>query len=78
MSRFIHSSLPTLGSGATNSPVNIELVTQVHRTTNRPFPENADVPVILFDTCGGRLIWSYPDAEAIRDRDYDDIVHNRV
>lgn len=74
MAKFIQSSV--VGPEG-NSPINIDLVTMVRKATSRPFPENSDIPVILFHTCGGRLIWSYPKNEHLRDQDYEKIVSNK-
>jgi hypothetical protein len=81
MAKFIHCSVQKFRyfADAENHPINIDLVYMVKLWQNRVYPDNKGVPAIMFHfICGGHVIWQYPDAEAARDKDYENIVNNFI
>lgn len=78
MAKFIKCSCENAeykGYKMHNSPVNIELVTQVERIQEKYYPDNDGTPAIQFHGIDKKWVYAKNQTKQ-RDADYDKIVNN--
>jgi len=78
MAKFIKCSCENAeyhGYKQHNSPINIDLVTQIEKTTVSYYPDNEGTPAIKFH--GINITWIYAKNETKqRDKDYEFLIKN--
>lgn len=80
MAKFIQCSCAETeykGNKMHNSPVNIELVTQVQKIQEAYYPDNEGTPAILFHGIDKKWVYA-KNQDRQRDRDYERILSNAV
>jgi hypothetical protein len=80
MAKFIKCSCENTkyrGYDMHNSPINIELVTQVRKIKEAYYPDNDGTPAIQFEGVDKKWVYA-TNQEKQRDIDYDNIVSNEV
>ncbi len=80
MSKFIKCSCENTeykGYKMHNSPINIELVTQVEKTQHAYYPDNEGTPAIQFHGIDKKWVYAKNQTKQ-RDEDYERIISNEV